>query len=505
MKTSWIIFFEYSEEHFTKMKQIFLICLLFLFLCSCGSLKKDSIDTAFFSKNLSSSEKNKICSPNFQTNKNIDINDLPREEWNRHTIEAIGCIKPYDEKIHLALTKLVSSDSLNKRRTASNALISINPQSRKVHQALTNFLNYDDKDVAIKAIAVLIHINDKNKNIHKTLVKLLIDKDEEVVKKTIQMIKDVNPRREKKIHLELIRLLNHKSENVIIKAASALKSISPQDEELHLSIAKFLKYKKRKIVIKAASLVLGEIKPKNENIHLALLNLLNHGSEDVVEAAVQALNKIKPRSEKVYLALSEFLNYKSKNIISATLLILGYMKFKGENITLNKNLKHEDELTIGKFISEQPAPASLQPLLKRCGYIVDVAILYILKPLSVNIRRGVETLFDIDENKEIHLALIKLLKNHKNKYVIEGAAHALNYLKPKNEKIQLTLVKLASHKNLHTKRAAISTLINIGPKNKKVLAMIKKDKPLLYKIIKYSPKKPAIQNDLKALIPVVKK
>ena len=50
-----------------------------------------------FSTNLTLKEKDLICS--IETiQMNLKLEDLPQEKWNRYTIEALGCVRPFNER-----------------------------------------------------------------------------------------------------------------------------------------------------------------------------------------------------------------------------------------------------------------------------------------------------------------------------------------------------------------------------------------------------------------------
>ena len=88
------------------------------------------------SNNLRLDEMKLICSLNTQLD--IEVEALPAEKWNVWTIEAIGCLKPSSEKIHLALIDLNRNQYELEAGVA--ALGKINPQSEQVQLKLVSLL-----------------------------------------------------------------------------------------------------------------------------------------------------------------------------------------------------------------------------------------------------------------------------------------------------------------------------------------------------------------------------
>ena len=75
-----------------------------------------------FKENLDWEQKDFICSLGVELD--LRIEDLPEESWNEYTVSAIGCVKPRDSRVHLALVELLKDKASEGqvRRDAARAL-----------------------------------------------------------------------------------------------------------------------------------------------------------------------------------------------------------------------------------------------------------------------------------------------------------------------------------------------------------------------------------------------
>ena len=62
-----------------------------------------------FEENLTWEEKDRICSLGVELD--LTLSDLPRERWNRATINAIGCVNPSTPEVHLKLVEFLKDAS----------------------------------------------------------------------------------------------------------------------------------------------------------------------------------------------------------------------------------------------------------------------------------------------------------------------------------------------------------------------------------------------------------
>ena len=105
-----------------------------------------------FKENLDWGERDFICSLGVEMD--LRIEDLPEERWNKHTISAIGCVKPRDSRVHLVLVELLKDPEV--RSYAAKALGEIGSADPQVLLALTTALKEDTegyvRDYAAKAL-----------------------------------------------------------------------------------------------------------------------------------------------------------------------------------------------------------------------------------------------------------------------------------------------------------------------------------------------------------------
>ena len=80
-----------------------------------------------FLRNLTLEEKDQVCS--LDTQIDLELENLPQEKWNRYTIEALGCIRPSSESVHMALAEALKDTDSYVRSYAVWALEKIKPQS----------------------------------------------------------------------------------------------------------------------------------------------------------------------------------------------------------------------------------------------------------------------------------------------------------------------------------------------------------------------------------------
>ena len=77
----------------------------------------------------------------------LELEDLPQEKWNLYTIRALGCVRPSNEEIHMALALALTDTNKYVRETAAGALGEIKPKSLKVLSFITELLKHDESYV----------------------------------------------------------------------------------------------------------------------------------------------------------------------------------------------------------------------------------------------------------------------------------------------------------------------------------------------------------------------
>ena len=211
-----------------------------------------------FKENLNWEQRDFICS--LEAELDLSLEDLPEERWNSFTIVAIGCIKPSDPQIHLAIAQLLKDTQPKIREIAAWALGQIKPSDPQVLLALTS-------------VAFNTPIIDRPMYGYS-------------VYKVLNEIKPFDPQ----IHLVLIELLKDTQPKVRESAAGALGYLKPSDPQIQLAIAQLLKDTQPKIR-EIAAWALGQIKPSDPQVLLALTSVASNDTDRLVrQYAAEALN-----------------------------------------------------------------------------------------------------------------------------------------------------------------------------------------------------------------------
>ena len=148
-------FLEKSIEGFVNVQ--FNLLGLGLKLGWYGSSEKKMIQRRLlrdpFSTNLTLEQADFVCSIENTQIENIqmdlELEDLlPQEKWNRYTIGALGCVRPSNEEIHMALAQALTHTNTNPNRwgvreSAAEALWKIKPKNLKVLE----FIKTHDPDL----------------------------------------------------------------------------------------------------------------------------------------------------------------------------------------------------------------------------------------------------------------------------------------------------------------------------------------------------------------------
>ena len=124
--------------------------------------------------NISYELKDEICSANVQVD--IPIENLPKEHWSEQLVDTIGCLKPQNKEVHLALARNLSDKNSSVRLKAASALGNIKPQNKEIHLALAKSLSDKSSLVRFAAASALGYIKPQDKEIHLALVRVLSDK-----------------------------------------------------------------------------------------------------------------------------------------------------------------------------------------------------------------------------------------------------------------------------------------------------------------------------------------
>ena len=128
-----------------------------------------------FSTNLTLEEKDLVCSiENIQMD--LELENLTQEKWNSYTITALGCVRPSNEEIHMALAQALTDTEWSVVGAAAWALGEIKPKSLKVLSFITELLkNHEKSFVRSDAAWVLGEIKPLNEEIHMALAQALTD------------------------------------------------------------------------------------------------------------------------------------------------------------------------------------------------------------------------------------------------------------------------------------------------------------------------------------------
>ena len=84
------------------------------------------------------------------------LDELPQEEWNTYTIEAVGCMQPRNSSIHEKLIGLLSHADIDVIKKAIEALGKVDSYTDIIQTSLTPFLNHTNDDVVKITISALL-------------------------------------------------------------------------------------------------------------------------------------------------------------------------------------------------------------------------------------------------------------------------------------------------------------------------------------------------------------
>ena len=271
-----------------------------------------------FLKNLTLEDKNELCS--LRTQIDLEIENLPKEKWDEKTVEAIGCIRPSDERIHLRLIEILTNDSDSKmRETTSEALSRIGPSSDRAILALIKALDHNRVEVR-KAAAESLNGDFQYPPSEKTqlaLIEALIktiayDTSRDVRRKAKSSLEDMIASGEKP-QLSLIKALGHPLGRVRKTVIQALRKVEPPSEKIQLA---FIKAFNNESIAELRVSILRALKVGGhfftEEVRLetqkTLVNALSKNSrQDVKGAIVVALGKVQSPKEEIQILLIKVL------------------------------------------------------------------------------------------------------------------------------------------------------------------------------------------------------
>ena len=382
-------------------------------------------------RNLSLEEKDLICSLDIQIN--LKLEDLPQEEWNKYTIKALGCTRPPNEAIHMALTKVLTDSNKEVRSSAVWALGKIKPQSVEVLTFITELLTHEKKYVRSSAVWALEKIKPQSVEVLTFITELLTHEKEYVRSSAAKVLGKIKPPNEF-IHMALTKVLTDSDWLVRSSAVWALEKIKPQSVEVLTFITELLTHEKEYVRSSAAK-VLGKIKPPNEFIHMALTKVLTDSNKEVRSSAVWALGKIKPQSVEVLTFITELLTHEKEYVRSSAAKVLERIKPQSEFI----------HMALTKVLTDSNKEVRFWA----------VWALGEIKPQSVEV-----------------LTFITELLTHEKEYVRSSAVWALGKIKPPNEFIHMALTKVLTDSNKYVRSSAVWALGKIKPQSVEVLTFI---------------------------------
>ena len=209
-----------------------------------------------FKENLDREQKDFICS--LEVELGLSLEDLPDERWNKHTITAIGCVKPKDVRVHLALAEWLKDTEAGVRMRAALALGEIKSDDPQVLLALTEALNDTNVGVRMRATLALREIKSDDPQVLLALTEALNDTDvwvREMAAEALGKIKSDDPQ----VLLALTEALNDTEAWVRGMAAKALGKIKSDDPQVLLALTEALN-DTGAWVRERAAWALGEIK-----------------------------------------------------------------------------------------------------------------------------------------------------------------------------------------------------------------------------------------------------
>lgn len=208
---------------------------------------------------VSLEDKNLICSIDgvSRLGGEIDFEEIKASNYkNKFALEAIGCLRPTDEKTLLALTEGIKDANSDVRNAAALALGDIKPTNEKIHLVLAEVFQGENSYARGLAAVVLGEIRPKNEN----------------------------------IHLVLAAALRGQSLDIRQTVAWALGEIKSTNEKVHLALAEALR-DNNELVRENAAWALGQSRPINQKVREALMVAQRDENPRVKKAAIEALKE----------------------------------------------------------------------------------------------------------------------------------------------------------------------------------------------------------------------
>ena len=406
-----------------------------------------------FKENLDREQKDFICSLGVELG--LSLEDLPDERWNKHTTTAIGCVKPKDVRVHLALVELLKDTEAKVRRRAAWALGEIKSDDSKVLLALTEVLNDTEALVRRRAAWILGEIKSDDPQVLLALTETLTDTDvsvRETAAVALGEIKSDDPQ----FLLALTETLKNTDVSVRETAAEALGGIKSDDPQVLLALTKALTDTDASVRWRAAW-ALGVIKSDDPKVLLALTEALTNTEALVRRMAAWALGQIKSDDPQVLLALTETLKNTEASVRERAAEVLGEIKSDDSKVllALTEALKDTEAMVrrraaeaLGEIKSDDPK--------------VLLALTEALKDTNVLVRRwAAEALGEIkSDDSKVLLALIEALKDT-DALVRWMAAKALGEIKSDDPQVLLALTEALNDTNARVREAVRQALVNI--------------------------------------------
>ena len=182
-----------------------------------------------FLRNLTLEEKDQVCSLDAQID--LELEGLPQEKWNRYTIDALGCIRPSSESVHMALAETLEDPDKYVRESAAWPLGEIKPQNETIHMALAEAIKDTDSYVRSYAAWALGEIKPQNETIHMALAEALKDTNSSVREYAAWTLGQIKPQ-SLKVLFFITELLKNTESYVRKSAAWALGQIKPQSPKV---------------------------------------------------------------------------------------------------------------------------------------------------------------------------------------------------------------------------------------------------------------------------------
>lgn len=106
----------------------------------------------FFRQNLTLEQKDSICSS--EVHLNLSKQDLPKERWNEHTVEAIGCLHSRGEGVEAALIDALQKPDVpvTVRSRALDALGNLGPLSVSTQEKMVKLFKNKDESISLSAM-----------------------------------------------------------------------------------------------------------------------------------------------------------------------------------------------------------------------------------------------------------------------------------------------------------------------------------------------------------------